>query len=75
MSSLASSDQPVYVLPEEKLIPPSDHLSKMAEIPASRMFIIKKSLKTYQENFPGKPFYDASQGDGGASLPGTPPEI
>ncbi len=75
MHSLTSPDQPVYAVPEENLIPASDHLSKMAEIPASRMFLIKKSLKTYQDNFPENPIYDASQGDGGASLPGTPPEI
>ncbi len=75
MSSSMSPDQPVYAVPDKNLIPPSKHLSKMKEIPASRMFLIKKSLKTYQENNPGSPVYDASQGDGGASLPGTPPEI
>ena len=75
MSSKISPDQPVYAVPDENLIPASDHLSKMKEIPASRMFIIKKSLKTYQEKNPGSPVFDASQGDGGASLPGTPPEI
>ena len=75
MSSLASPDQPVYALPEENLNPPGNHFSKMAQIPASRMFLIKKSLKTYRQNNPDSPVYDASQGDGGASLPGTPPEI
>ncbi len=75
MSFLASPDQPVYVVPEENLIPQSNHLSKMKEIPSSRMFLIKKSLKTYLKNNSGSPVYDASQGDGGASLPGTPPEI
>jgi len=75
MSTQVSPDQPVYVVPEENLVPASDHLSKMKEIPASRMFLIKKSLKTYQEKNPNNPVFDASQGDGGASLPGTPPEI
>ncbi len=70
-----SPDQPVYVVPQESLVPPSDHLSKMTEIPSSRMFLIKKSLKKYQQKAPDSPIYDASQGDGGASLPGTPPEI
>jgi len=70
-----SPDQPVYVVPKESLVPASDHLSKMADIPASRMFLIKKSLKKYQQKAPDSPIYDASQGDGGASLPGTPPEI
>ncbi len=75
MSSKISPDQPVYVVPEENLVPASDHLSKMKEIPASRMFLIKKSLSAYKEKYPDNPVYDASQGDGGASLPGTPPEI
>jgi aspartate/methionine/tyrosine aminotransferase len=39
------------------------------------MFLINKSLKTYIERNPGSPVYDASQGDGGASLPGVPPQI
>ncbi|OQX64456.1 MAG: hypothetical protein B6I38_03860 [Anaerolineaceae bacterium 4572_5.1] len=75
MPTLAPPDQPVYVVPKENLVPPSDHLAKMAEIPSSRMFLIKKSLKAYQKKAPGSPVFDASQGDGGASLPGTPPEI
>ncbi|MBT3338431.1 MAG: pyridoxal phosphate-dependent aminotransferase [Anaerolineae bacterium] len=75
MPAQASPDQPVYAVPDENLIPASDHLSKMKEIPSSRMFIIKKSLKAYLEKNPGKAVFDASQGDGGASLPGTPPEI
>jgi aspartate/methionine/tyrosine aminotransferase len=75
MSTLASPDQPVYVVDHENLIPPSDHLSKMAAIPSSRMFMIKKLLKSYREKYPHNAVYDASQGDGGASLPGTPPEI
>jgi aspartate aminotransferase len=36
------------------------------------MFLINKSLKTYRERYPGQPVFDASQGDGGASLPGVP---
>jgi aspartate aminotransferase len=36
------------------------------------MFLINKSLKVYQDKYPGSPIFDASQGDGGASLPGTP---
>jgi aspartate aminotransferase len=39
------------------------------------MFLINKSLVVYQERNPGSPIYDASQGDGGASLSGTPSEI
>jgi aspartate/methionine/tyrosine aminotransferase len=44
----------------------------MTPIPASRMFLINKSLKVFQEKQPGVPVFDASQGDGGASLPGVP---
>ncbi|MFQ5616662.1 MAG: aminotransferase class I/II-fold pyridoxal phosphate-dependent enzyme [Anaerolineales bacterium] len=39
------------------------------------MFLIKKSLTAYTEKYPGSPVYDASQGDGGASLPGVHPKI
>jgi aspartate/methionine/tyrosine aminotransferase len=45
------------------------------EIPPSRMFLINKSLKVYQQKNPGSPIFDASQGDGGASLPGVPRAI
>jgi aspartate/methionine/tyrosine aminotransferase len=47
----------------------------MMDIPPSRMFLINKSLKVYQEKNPGAKTYDASQGDGGASLPGVPKAI
>jgi aspartate/methionine/tyrosine aminotransferase len=39
------------------------------------MFLIKKSLDIYTRQNPGSAIYDASQGDGGASLPGAPVEI
>lgn len=69
---MISNDTPVLALDESKLIPVSDHLRNMADIPPSRMFLINKSLKTYLEKNPTSKIYDASQGDGGASLPGTP---
>ncbi|MGB9672671.1 MAG: pyridoxal phosphate-dependent aminotransferase [Anaerolineales bacterium] len=75
MSELVSSEQPVFAVPEPNLIPVSDHLKNMMTIPPSRMFLINKSLKVYQEKYPQKPIFDASQGDGGASLPGVMPEI
>ncbi len=71
MQSTLSPDTPVYALSEKYLIPVSGHLARMKPIPPSRMFLIKKSLRVYQEKFPDIPVYDASQGDGGASLPGT----
>ncbi|HNB54572.1 MAG TPA: pyridoxal phosphate-dependent aminotransferase [Anaerolineales bacterium] len=72
---MSNPDSPVYAYPEDKLFPTGVNLSSLMEIPPSRMFLIKKSLAVYRQNHPGSPTYDASQGDGGASLPGTPPEI
>jgi len=75
LSILAESDQPVYAVPEKTLVPVSDHLAQMEPIPPSRMFLINKSLKTYIQRNPGGKVFDASQGDGGASLPGVSPQI
>lgn len=66
---------PTFVVPDENLIPVSDHPARMATIPPSRMFLIKKSLSVYRQNHPDSPMYDASQGDGGASLPGVPEDL
>lgn len=62
---------PVFAVDEKNLVPVSNHLKQMMDIPPSRMFIINKSLKVYVEKNPGAKIFDASQGDGGASLPGT----
>jgi len=70
-----SNTTPVYAVPESNLVPVSNHLSAMMDIPPSRMFLINKSLKVYQQNNPGGKTFDASQGDGGASLPGVPGEL
>jgi aspartate aminotransferase len=70
-----SNTTPVYAVPEANLVPVSAHLREMMDIPPSRMFLINKSLKVYQEKNPGVPVFDASQGDGGASLPGVPRAI
>lgn len=75
MLVLASPDTPAYAVAEPNLIPVSNHLENLEPIPPSRMFLINKSLKVYQEKHPGSPIFDASQGDGGASLPGTPAAI
>ncbi len=72
MSHLLSPEIPAFAVPQVNLVPVSDHLGQMAAIPASRMFLINKSLKVFQEKQPGVPVFDASQGDGGASLPGVP---
>lgn len=71
----AAPELPTYALPESKLIPVSHHLKNMAPIPSSRMFLIKQNLKKFVARHPEKSIFDASQGDGGASLPGVPPEI
>ena len=70
-----SNATPVLAVDEKNLIPVSDHLKQMADIPPSRMFLINKSLKVYLEKNPSAKVFDASQGDGGASLPGTPKAI
>ncbi len=66
---------PVPVVPETCLVPLSGHLNQMADIPPSRMFLINKSLAVYRQRHPQAETFDASQGDGGASLPGVPPEV
>ena len=68
-------DTPATVVPEGNLVPVSNHLRCMVDIPPSRMFLINKSLVTYQQHHPEGETFDASQGDGGASLPGVPDEI
>ncbi len=66
---------PTIVVPAETLVPVSDHLKRMTDIPASRMFLINKSLSVYRNDRPDAETFDASQGDGGASLPGVSPEL
>jgi len=70
-----SNSTPVFALDEKNLVPVSDHLKQMVDIPPSRMFLINKSLKVYVEKNAGAKIFDASQGDGGASLPGVPRAI
>jgi aspartate/methionine/tyrosine aminotransferase len=72
---MISNSMPVYAVGEENLVPVSGHLLRMTEIPPSRMFLINKSLKVYSERNPTGKTFDASQGDGGASLPGVPKAI
>jgi len=75
MTKFADSRDPVYAVPRENLIPVDNYLSQSVAIPASRMFLIKKSLKRFSGDHPEEEVFDASQGDGGASLPGVPAEI
>jgi aspartate/methionine/tyrosine aminotransferase len=47
----------------------------MLPIPGSRMFEINDALKIFTASNPDGTTFDASQGDGGASLPGVPEEV
>ena len=71
----SSLDSPVYAVPEQNLVPVGDYLNNLTPIPPSRMFLINKSLAVYRKANPTGQTFDASQGDGGASLPGVPREV
>lgn len=47
----------------------------MRDVPGSRMFEIRNALATYRRDVPTGEVFDASQGDGGASLPGVPHDL
>ncbi|HRL12130.1 MAG TPA: pyridoxal phosphate-dependent aminotransferase [Aggregatilineales bacterium] len=72
---MTSLDTPEFAQPEH-LIPVADYPAHMEAIPPSRMFELKKALDNYLAKH-GKDaaVYDASQGDGGASLPGVPRDL
>ncbi len=72
---MIESNSPQFAVPDNNLIPVNDYLGHMMAIPPSRMFLINKSLKTFKELYPNRQTFDASQGDGGASLPGVPRQI
>jgi hypothetical protein len=48
MPNLVSLDVPTYAVPQENLTPVNNYLQNMADIPPSRMFLIKKALKVYK---------------------------
>ena len=75
MNPPVQPNQPEYAVPIPGLVPVSGYLKDQTPIPPSRMFLINKSLRVYVEKNPGAPTFDASQGDGGASLPGVPRSI
>ncbi len=73
---MTAYDTPRFAVPDQHLIPVDPYPGQLVETPPSRMFIIKLSLKKYAEKMgPDAVMFDASQGDGGASLPGVAPEI
>ncbi|MBN2469661.1 MAG: aminotransferase class I/II-fold pyridoxal phosphate-dependent enzyme [Anaerolineae bacterium] len=72
------SDSPVFAVPDTNLVPVSNYPADQIVIPPSRMFLIKKGLAAYREKMgdgQAVETYDASQGDGGASLSGVPREL
>ncbi len=69
-------DTPEFSIPLANRVPVSDYPAHMLEIPPSRMFLIRDALKAYKLKYGADAAtFDASQGDGGASLPGVPREI
>lgn len=73
---MTNPDNPLYVVESQYRIPVNDYPARMTPIPPSRMFEIKKALDGYLAKAgKGAEVFDASQGDGGASLPGTPADI
>jgi aspartate/methionine/tyrosine aminotransferase len=69
-------DKPEFVVPPSNRLPVNHYPADMLPIPPSRMFLIRDALTKYKA-VAGEdaPTFDASQGDGGASLPGVPVEI
>ncbi len=72
---LQPEDTPDLVVKPEELQGLDASPGTMLDIPGSRMFEIRDALSVYHRDFPGGEEFDASQGDGGASLPGVPPEL
>jgi aspartate aminotransferase len=64
---------PEFAVPPANRIPVNRYPSEMLAIPPSRMFLIRDALVKYKAKVGSDAAtYDASQGDGGASLPGVP---
>lgn len=70
-----SNDRPELVVIPEALAAVDGSPKTMTSIPGSRMFEIREALSVFRERYPGREEFDASQGDGGASLPGVPEEV
>ncbi len=70
-----SEDAPQLVVDPNELCAVDVSPSTMRPIPGSRMFEIGDALKVFRANNPDVEMYDASQGDGGESLPGVPVDI
>jgi aspartate/methionine/tyrosine aminotransferase len=68
-------DRPALVVRSAELAGLDAGLPAMSPIPGSRMFEIRDALAVYRRDNPSGTMYDASQGDGGASLPGVSREL
>jgi aspartate/methionine/tyrosine aminotransferase len=69
-------DVPEFVHADPYRIPVNDYPAHMQDIPPSRMFLIRDALKAYKDKYGADAVtFDASQGDGGASLPGVPSSV
>ncbi len=69
-------ETPQFVVPPDSRIPVNQYPAAMMDIPQSRMFLIAEALNAYRQKHGADALtYDASQGDGGKSLPGVPAEI
>ena len=67
---------PQFAVPAANRIPVNNYPATMMDIPQSRMFLIAQALDVYKQKMGADAkTYDASQGDGGKSLPGVPKEI
>jgi len=74
MKSVSTSG-PQLVVAADELTHIDTSPSTMLPIPGSRMFEINEALKVYLAREPDGTVFDASQGDGGASLPGVSREL
>lgn len=72
---MVSEEQPALVVTPAELAGLDQSPATMCAIPGSRMFEIRDALAVYRKAFPDGEMFDASQGDGGASLPGVPAEL
>ncbi len=68
-------DRPWLVVKPEELVAVDSSPQRMQAIPGSRMFEIKNALDVFRRDHPDAAMFDASQGDGGASLAGVPGEL
>ena len=75
-TQITNLDVPEYAVESDFRIRVNNYPRQMKAIPPSRMFTIKEALDVYTRKMgENAEVYDASQGDGGASLPGVPEDI